>query len=161
MTTAKVKRSQFRTFIDVDPGYQDWALIGDGVTAAEIAYNPETSEETYIHQDSGSAEIEGYKPNMPIEASAINGDDVFEFVDGLRKSRAILDAAHTQVVNVWLYEDDTDGAYPAELQDVAVSIDSFGGDGGASAKINYTILYRGDPTMGTFNPTTLAFVPAS
>ena len=161
MTSEKVKRSQFRTFIDVDPGYQDWALIGDGVTAGEIAYNPEVSEETYIHEDSGSAEVEGYKPNMAIEANAINGDDVFEYIDSLRKARAILDDAHTQIVNVWMYETEESGAYPAELQDVTISIDSFGGDGGASNKINYTIHYRGDPTEGTFNPTELTFTPAA
>jgi len=161
MITAKIKRSQFRTFIDVNPGYQDWALIGDGVTAAEIAYNPEVSEETYIHQDSGSAEVEGYKPNMPIEASAINGDEVFEYIDTLRKGRSVLNGAHTQIVNVWMYEDAQLSAYPAELQDVTISVESFGGDGGASAKINYTIHYRGDPTLGTFNPTTLTFTPAA
>lgn len=161
MTTAKVKRSQFRTFIDVDPGYEDWALIGDGVTSGEIAYNPETSEETYIHEDSGSAEVEGYKPNMAIEAVAINGDEVFEFIDGLRKSRAVLDDAHTQIVNVWMYESDDAGDYPAELQDVAISVDSFGGDGGASTKINYTVHFRGDPVTGTFNPTTLTWTADS
>jgi len=157
MTDVKVKRSEFQTFMDIDPGYEDWALIGEGVTAGEIAYNPEISEETYIHEDSGNAEIEGYSPNMAIEATAINGDEVFEFIDELRKGRAILDDAHTQIVNVWMYETDTAGAYPAELQDVAISIDTWGGEGGASNKINYTIHYRGDPTTGTFNPTTLTW----
>jgi hypothetical protein len=161
MATAKVKRSQFRTFIDTDPGYEDWALIGDGVTSAEIAYNPEVAEETYIHQDSGSAEVEGYKPNMAIEAQAINGDDVFEYVDGLRKARAVLDDAHTQIVNVWMYDDASEGAYPAELQDVAISVNTMGGDGGASTKLNYTIHFRGDPVSGTFNPTTLTWTADS
>lgn len=157
MTTSKVKRSQFLTFLDIDPGYEDWALLGEGVTAGEVAYNPEISEETYIHEDSGNAEVEGYKPSMAIEATAINGDEVFEYIDGLRKNRAILDDAHTQIVNVWTYETDTSGAYPAELQDVAISIDTFGGEGGASNKINYTIHYRGDPVSGTFNPSTLSW----
>lgn len=157
----KVKRSQFRTFIDVDPGYEDWALIGDGVTTGEIAYNPEISEEVYIHEDSGSAEVERYAPNMPIEATAINGDDVFEFIDALRKSRATLDDAHTQIVNVWMYEDISGSSYPAELQDVSISIDTFGGEGGQSSKINYTIHYRGDPVVGAFDPTALTFTPAA
>jgi hypothetical protein len=159
MTSQKVKRSQFRTFMDVNPGYQDWALIGDGVTTAEIAYNPEISDEVYIHQDSGTAEVERYVPNMPIEAVAINGDDVFEYIDGLRKNRATLDEAHTQVVNVWMYEEAVLEAYPAELQDVAVAIDTFGGEGGQSGRITYTIHYRGDPVKGVFNPTTLTFTP--
>ena len=160
MTTKKVKRSQFRTFIDVDPGYEDWALIGDGVTTAEIAYNPEVSQETYIHQDAGSAEVERYAPTQAIEAVAINGDDVFEYIDALRIAQATLDDAHTQIVNVWMYEDAETGAYPAQLQDVTVAVDTFGGEGGTSNKINYTIYYRGDPVDGTFNPTTLTFTAA-
>lgn len=159
MTTAKVKRSEFRTFIDVDPGYEDWALIGEGVTTGEIAYNPEISEEVYIHEDSGSAEVERYAPNMPIEAVAMNGDDVFEFIDGLRKNRATLDDAHTQIVNVWMYETPEGTSYPAELQEVTISIDSFGGEGGASSKINYTIHYRGDPVSGDFDTSALTFTP--
>lgn len=158
---AKVKRSQFKTYMDVDPGYEDWALVGDGVTTGEIAYNAEVSDDVYIHEDSGSPEVESYKPNMPIEAVAIAGDEVFEYIDTLRKKRATLDDAHTQVVNVWLYETAVGGAYPAELQDVSIEVGSFGGDAGQSAKINYTIHFRGDPTPGMFNPTTTTFVADS
>ena len=47
--------------------------MGDGVTAAAIEYNPEISEEVYIHQDSATAEVERYGPKMPLEAVAIMG----------------------------------------------------------------------------------------
>ena len=158
----KIKRSQFRTFIDIDPGYEEWALLGEGVTTAQIDYNPEISSETYIHQDSAAAEIESYAPSMPIEASAIAGDDVFKFVDGLRKERAVLDAAHTQIVNVWLYEDEQGtGIYPAELQDVTIAVGNIGGAGGESNKINFTIHFRGDPAAGAFNISNLTFTPDS
>lgn len=155
---AKVKRSEFKTFLNTGTlAAPVWSLIGDGVTTAAIQYNPQTSEETYIHEDSGSTIVEAYKPNMPIEASAINGDAVFEYIDNLRKTRAVLSAAETEIVNVWLYETPTTGTYPAEKQAVSIQIDEFGGDGGVAAKINYTINFLGDPVAGTFNPTTLAF----
>ncbi len=156
---AKVKRSEVATFLNTGTLVTPvWSRIGEGVTTAAIQYNPQTTEETYIHEDSGSTIIESYKPNMPIEATAINTDVVFEFVDALRKSRAVLSAAETEIVNVWLYETPTTGTYPAERQSVAIQIDDFGGDGGTAAKINYTINFLGDPVAGTFNPTTLAFV---
>lgn len=160
--TEKIKRSQIRSFLDVDPGYQDWALIGDGVTNAQIDMNPEVEQETYIHEDNSSAEIERYAPTMGIEASAKKGDDAFEFVDELRINRAVLHAAHTQVVNVWLYKEPTEAnTYPAELQDVTIAVESAGGEGGTPSKINYTIYYRGDPVKGTFNVETLTFTPDS
>jgi hypothetical protein len=58
-----------------------------------------------------------------------------------------------------MYETPAIGEYPAEKQAVSVQIEDFGGDGGASVKINYTINFIGDPVPGTFNPTTLIFTP--
>jgi len=149
---AKVKRSLFKTFLNVGTSeIPDYALLGDGVTNAEIQYNPQTVEETYIHQDSGTTEIESYRPTMPVEMSCVSGDDVFDFIDGLRQSRAVLDAAKTDIVNVWVYEDEGVAGYPAEKQDVSIQIDSFGGAGGETNKINFTINFLGDPVEGEFD----------
>jgi len=155
--TDKVKRSEFATYIDCAPDAETYSLIGVGVTAAEIAYNPNIVSETYIHENNASAEVEGYSPTMPLEAVCVNGDAVFEFIDGLRKERAILDDAHTSIVNVWLYETPAGTSYEAEQQDVTISIDSYGGDGGAATRINYTISYRGDPLIGDFDTSDNSF----
>jgi len=153
-----IKRSQFKTFLNIVPGgVADYVLVGDGITTAAINYNAQTLEETYIHEDSGTTEIESYRPTMPIEATAKSGDEAFDFIDGLRKARATLGDAKSDVINVWLYEAPVSGAYPAEKQDVSIQMETFGGDGGSSAKINYTLNYIGDPIPGTFNPTTAAF----
>lgn len=157
MAIEKVKRSEIRTFMDVDPGYQDWALIGEGVPTAAIEMNPEIETETYIHQDNATSELQRYAPSLGIEAIAVKGDDVFGFVDDLRINRAVLSGAHTQIVNVWMYKDPVEGAYPAELQDVTVAVESAGGDGGVASRISYTIYYRGDPVKGKFNLETLTF----
>ncbi len=150
---AKVKRSQVKSFLQTatSPSIV-LSLIGDGVTTGTINMNPETSSETYVHEDSATVDTEKYAPTLPIEATAINGDAVFEFIDNLRKTRAVLDAARTYLVNVWMYETATDtDKYAAERQEVSIAIDSFGGDGGVSAKINYTINYIGDPVVGKYD----------
>ena len=154
-----VKRSEFATYINTGTiATPVWDLLGDGITAASINYNPQTSEETYIHEDTGTTQVESYKPTMPIEAICKDGDDAWEYLDTMRKARAVLDDAVTEIVNVWLYETPTAGAYPAEKQGVSIQFDEFGGDGGASNKMSFTINYQGDPVVGTFNPTTLAWV---
>ena len=56
-----------------------------------------------------------------------------------------------------MYETGWPTAYPAEKQQVCIAVEDFGGDGGASAKLNYTIHYVGDPIPGTFNASTSAF----
>lgn len=158
MASNTVKRSQFKTFLNTGTeAVPVWSLIGDGVSSGAISYNPQTLEEIYIHQDSGVTEIESYKPTLPIEATAKSGDPAFDFVDAMRKTRAVLADAHAEVVNVWLYETPTGNAYPAERQPVSIQIDEFGGDGGQSAKINYTVNFMGDPVIGTFDPATKTF----
>jgi hypothetical protein len=160
MPSTTVKRSQFATFLNTGTTETPvWSLIGDGITTAAIEYNPQTSEEIYIHQDSGTTEIESYKPTMPLEASCKSGDAVFDAVDALRQSRAVLANAQKEVLLVYLYETPALGEYPAERQAVSVQIDNFGGDGGTSNKINFTLNFRGDPTLGTYNPTSGAFTP--
>ena len=154
----KIKRSKFMTFMNITPSSTPtYALIGSGVTAGSIGYNPKVEEETYIHQDSATITVESYAPKLPIESTAVIGDSVFEFIDSLRISRAVLSAAETDIVNVWAYEAGGPAAYPAEKQTVSIQIDEFGGEGGSSTKINYTINFIGDPIPGTFNTTSKTF----
>jgi hypothetical protein len=158
---AKIKRSSVKTFILTDdtPSNEVYSLLGEGVTTGTINMNPKTTEETYIHEDTASISVDSYAPTMPVEMTAVQGDAVFSFIDGLRKDRAVLGDAETYIVNVWLYEAAVGGAYPAEKQKVSIQVDTFGGDGGAPTKINYTLNYVGDAVVGTFNPSTLVFTP--
>ena len=155
---AKIKRSQVMTFLNTTPlAAATYCLIGDGVVSGAIGYNPKVEEVTYIHEDSATITVEGYAPKLPVEAIAVSGDPVFEYIDGLRVARAVLSDAETDIVNVWAYEAGGPSAYPAEKQTVSIQIDEFGGDGGTSAKLNYTINFIGDPVVGTFNTSTKAF----
>ena len=155
---AKIKRSQVQSFLNTTPlAAATYSLIGDGVVTGTINYNPQTTEETYVHEDSATITVESYAPSMPVEATAVSGDAVFEFIDGLRRDRAVLSDAETDIVNVWMYESGGPTAYPAEKQTVSIQIDDFGGDGGQAVKINYTINFVGAPVAGTFNATTKAF----
>ena len=155
---AKIKRSQVMTFMNTTPSAAaTYSLIGDGVTGGSISYNPQVEEETYIHQDSATVTVESYSPKLSLEASAVSGNAVFEFIDALRVARAVLADAQTDIVNVWAYESGGPTAYPAEKQNVSIQVDEFGGEGGSSVKINYTVNFIGDPIPGTFNASTKAF----
>lgn len=156
----KIKRSLFAIFMNTTPtGTATYARMGQGITSHKVDYNPETSDETYVSEDSGTTDVESYKPSIATQQTAIQGDEVFDFVDGLRQSRAILDAARTDIVMVNMYGTATGGAYPAEKNTVSIQIDDFGGDGGKSVEINYTVNMVGDPVKGTFDPSTKTFTP--
>jgi hypothetical protein len=165
MSGTKVKRSQFQTFLNTGTSAAPvWVLIGSGVSSAKINYNPKTSEETYISDDTASIAVESYAPTFPVEMTALNGDLAYEYIDALRKARSVLASAETEIVNVWLYETPANGYYYAEKQSVSIQIDDFGGDGGTAVKLNYTINYVGTPTLGIFKPAataTFAAVPVT
>ena len=112
-TSGKIKRSLVQTFIDTT-GSEGDNLLGEGVVEGKINYNPKTSEETYISEDTANIAVESYAPTMPIEMTCIHGDACFEYIDNLRKTQAILGDAETTIVNVWMYEDGGPTAYPAE-----------------------------------------------
>lgn len=162
-TTAKskIKRSLLATFLNTGTSESPtWSLIGDGVTEQTINYNPQTTDETYINQDSGDTDVESYKPTIPNNMTAIKGDEVFEYIDDIRINRKVLGDATTDILIVYLYKEATSGAYPAEKNRCGIQIDDFGGAGGESAKLNFTVNLQGDATHGTFDPSTKTFTEA-
>lgn len=154
-----MKRSAFMTFIDTKPGAgtPTYALIGDGVTELSIAYNPQSTTEQFINQDSGDTSITGYQPNAPVTQQVKKGNAVFEYVNDLRKKRAIGEDAETTIVTVDAFDGDAENEYTAEQQKVSVQIDSFGGASTDPLSIGYTLNYKGDPIPGKFDPKTKTF----
>ena len=145
----KIKRSEFATFINVSPGTTaSYARMGKGITSQAVAYNPTTTSETYIDEDSATTSIDSYSVNIATPQTCYAGEPVFSFVDGLRRSRAVGSECETDIVLVYIYDKQEDGAYAAEKCKAAVQIDDFGGDGGGSVVINYTINVNGDPIPG-------------
>lgn len=142
----RIKRSQFAEFLKVGSGYE---RIGKGVTTGSVAYNPTVNDEHYIHEDSGTKLLDGYAPVLGHEQTAYKGDPVFDYIDGLRKARAIGDDAKTKLLMVYIYDKQSEGAYTAEEQDVIISINEFGGDAGNPVSITYDINFSGDPVVGT------------
>lgn len=156
----KIKRSLFRSFINTGTVMSpDYELINLGITEASIQMNPKTSEEVYIHLDGAEISIEAYAPTLPVEGTAYKDDAAFSYLDAMRKARAVMEEAETEVVNVWMYKGDFDGVYLAEKQKVSVQFETFGGDGGQSGKISYSLNYMGDPEVGTFDALSKEFTP--
>lgn len=156
---AKIKRSLQAVFMNVTPegDTPKWARVGVGVTDMSVAYNPQVKTEQDVTQDTADSEITGYQPNIPVTQTAKQGDEVYEFMNTLRRKRATFDDCKTQIVVVDLYDGTAASGYTAELQGVTLQIDSYGGAGSDPLSIGYTINYTGDATQGTFDPKTLAF----
>ena len=152
------KRSAFKMFMNTTPQESaTYDIIGPGVTELSISYNPQTSTEQYIHEDTATTEMTGYQPNAPVTAQAVSGDPVFEYINDMRINLPIGSDAHTDVVLVDIFGKQSSGSYTATRQPVSVQIDSYGGAASDPLSIGYTINWRGSGTQGTFDPDTKTF----
>ncbi len=153
------KRSAFKMFMNTTPGGEagTYSIIGPGVTDLSISYNPQTSTEQYIHEDTATTEMTGYQPNAPVTAQAVKEDPTFEFINQMRKDLPIGSDAHTDVILVDVFGKQSSGAYEATKQPVSIQIDSYGGSASDPLSIGYTINWRGSGTQGSFDPDTKTF----
>lgn len=156
------KRSAFKMFMNTTPSSTaTYSIIGPGVTELSISYNPQTSTEQYIHEDTATTEMTGYQPNAPVTAQAVKDDPAFEFINNMRQDLPIGSDAHTDVVLVDIFKKQTNGSYLATKQPVSIQIDSYGGAASDPLSIGYTINWRGSGTKGTFDPDTKTFTEGS
>ena len=145
----KIKRSEFASFLNTTPGATaTYNRMGKGVTGQTVSYNPTVNTEQYIHEDSATNSVEAYAPSINTPQTCYAGEPVFEFIDGLRRKRAIGADAETDILLVYIYKKKNETAYEAEKCKCAISIEDFGGDAGNPVSITYTINMNGDPEYG-------------
>lgn len=153
-TMEKIKRPLIAHFLDTsqaaDYASAKWDRLGINVTEASTEYNAQTESSQDIVSDSAATEITGYQPTMPVSQQCTKGDPVFELVTKLRRNRATLADSHTWLLNVDLWDAELEGSkYKAEVQEVAVQVDTYGGAGGETPVQEYTLNFVGDPIKGT------------
>ena len=150
MSMEKIKRSLFATFINTTPGDGEatWAKMGKGITSQKISYNPTVTTEQYIDEDNAYSSVDSYAPSLDGTQTCYKGEPVFTYIDSLRQERAVGAELETEVLFVYLYDGD-DSAYKAEKNACVIQLGDYGGDGGGSVQLTYTIGLNGDPEKGT------------
>lgn len=152
----KIKRPLIAHFLDTSKSatYESatWVRIGVNVTDMSIDYGAQTETEQDIVSNSATTDVTGYQPTSAVSQQCTKDDGIFEFITELRRSRAILGDCHTWMLNVDLW--DSTGAeasttYAAEVQEVSIQVDTYGGAGGETPVQDFTINFIGDPVKGT------------
>lgn len=147
---SKAKRSLWYTFLNTGTDNSPtWVREGKYASEMTVQMNPQTTTSQDVTQDTAETEITGYQPNMPVSKSVSKDDPAFAFIDEIRRKRKILSEAHGQILNVDVFNANSNGTYPAELQNVSIQVDNFGGSSSDPLSISYTYNYRGDPVPGT------------
>lgn len=126
-------------------------------------YSPELSAEVESKKNiigETSINISSYEKTASVEPYyAEKGSPLFSRLQDIIDNDLVLDDLETDVVEVKLWEKDTDGAYPAIKEKAYIEIGSYGGDK-TGYQIPFTLHYTGAKTKGTFNPGTKTFTTA-
>lgn len=152
----KIKRPLIAHFLDTSKSatYESatWARIGVNVTDMSIDYGAQTETEQDIVSSSATTDVTGYQPTSAVSQQCTKGDGIFEFITELRRSRAVLGDCHTWMLNVDLWDStgsESSMTYAAEVQEVSIQVDTYGGAGGETPVQDFTINFIGDPVKGT------------
>lgn len=145
-----VKRPEIVAWLNTKPSgtTPTWGLIGNGMKTGSYSYDANTTDETYIVDDNATTTVDGYKVSIDGEMKCMFGDEVYDFINGLRYSLAVGTSAVTTILLVDKY-DVTESKYKAQTFSCSVSVGSYGGDGGSTPTIGFKINMNGDPTNGT------------
>lgn len=128
-----------------------WKRVGKGVTQATIGYNAQVTTEQYINENSATSSVDSYQPQLDTTQTAYKDEEVFEFVDSIRKARGIGSQCETDLLIVYLYDNTTaEGTttYRGEKNACTIEITDYTLEGGQPLSISYNIHLNGDPTAG-------------
>lgn len=87
---------------------------------------------------------------------AVQDDPLFEKLQAIVDGDLTLDDLKTDMVEVKLWNEATEGAFPAVKEEVYIEISSYGGDT-SGYQIPFNVHYTGVKTAGTFNVATKTF----
>lgn len=161
----KIKRPLIAHFLDTSQATEyanaTWKRIGVNVTDMSIDYGVQTETEQDIVSNSATTDVTGYQPTSAVSQQCTKGDEIFEFITTLRRNRAILGECQTWMLNVDLWDSSgtTTVTYVAEVQQVSIQVDTYGGAGGETPVQEFTINFVGDPVKGTVTVDATTGVP--
>ncbi len=156
---AKIERKYLAHYINASEGDASYERLGKDLEE----FSPELSAQVDTKKNilgETSIVISGYEKSGSVEPFyAESGSALFERLQDIIDNGLVLDALKTDVVEVKLWENEENGAYPATREEAYIEINSYGGDT-TGYQIPFTIHYTGSKVRGTFNVAEKTFTAA-
>jgi len=147
----KVSREQIATYLDTTPeSSRTYKIVGVGITDYGQDYNPQTTTEKWIIHKNATTTLDSYQIQADASQTCYFGDDVYDYVNNLRRTAGVGNKVVSHVLDIDLYDSTGTGAgtkYAATEYDCAVVIRSYAK--GENPAIEFTIYYNGDARVGT------------
>ena len=154
---AKIERKYLAHYINVTrQGEPVYERLGKDLEE----YSPELSAQVETKKNilgETSVVISGYEKTAAVDTCyAESGTGLFERLQEILDEGLVLEDLKTQVVEVKLWEAQSEGVYPAVCEEAYIEINSYGGDT-TGYQIPFTVHYTGVKEKGSFDVATKEF----
>lgn len=141
----KVTREQVGSYLNVGTKLApEFKIIGVGITAYGIAYNPQVNTEKWIINKNATSSLDSYQLQGDVSQKCYKGDPIFDYINELRRSGAIGSAVESEILDVDYFDSNKATKYAC-----TIAITNYMSE---EAVIEYSIYYNGDPVLGTATP---------
>ena len=161
---AKIERKYLAHYINTAaPSEADQAAVYERLGKDLEEYSPELSAEVESKKNilgETSINISSYEKTASVEPYyAEKGSGLFTRLQAIIDDNLVLDDLKTDMVEVKLWDADSEGSSPAVKEEVYLEVVSYGGDT-TGYQIPFNVHYTGVKTKGTFNVQTKTFTAA-
>lgn len=156
---AKIERKYLAHYVNgaaLETGTANYERLGKDLEA----YSPELAAQVETKKNilgETSVLISGYEKTGSVETYYAEQESaLFARLQDIIDNARVLDDLKTDVVEVKLWNSNTEGAYPAVKEEAYFEVVSYGGDT-TGYQIPFTLHYTGNKQKGTFNVSTKTF----
>lgn len=151
-----ITRKEIMLFLNTTPKdeVETWGIYGKKSTSATYTYNPSSTSETYIVDDNATVTLDAYNVTIDGNMKCYKGDAIYDYINDLRYNLAVGEDAITDALLIDKYEvvgEGENATFKAQVFKCTISIETYGGEGGVTPTITFTIGLNGTPTQGTVN----------
>lgn len=148
----KVTRELIATYLNITPkeNSETYAIVGVGITDYGQDYNPQRTTEKWIIHKNATTTTDSYQIQADASQTCYKGDEVYDYVNDIRRYAKVGADTETQVLDIDLYDSEVVNGvtqYKATKYEATVAITSYAK--GEIPKLEYSIAYNGDPIVGT------------
>lgn len=156
-----IRRHQYADYLNVgDSETPNWVLMGAGFTTLDEEPGAQTESVKYVNEVSASSSITSYETTFAFEAEQIVTEEAVNAIYEVGRNHYVGAEAEFEYCRVELWNPGVEeNTFEARKFIVAVEVSDFTGENKMTMSGNLNAV--GDPVLGTFNTTTLAFTPAA
>jgi len=157
-----VRRYRIADYLNVGTSDSpEYVLMGTGFTSLNEQPGAQTESVQYVNEVSATSSVESYQTAFPFEAEHVIDEKAVDALYTVARNHYVGSDAEFEYVRVELWNSVKDGGTSYEARKFIVAAEVSDYQGTAKQTLSGNLNAVGDPVLGTFDTSTLAFTEAA